>query len=657
MLSSPAESKGDSSKENRGAVFFLPQRSGLCRSNHSSSSACYSLDEGGNARNGMISTNQLTLRNLGFTDDGEGGFESPSTTQSGNGNNGRKRHQSGAAPSAAAEQEEVVAASPSPEEMKQAALDASYILAGIAGMKLPPPKKQVAEVEEKEEKEDEAAEAVESGQKPTCNHPWPEWVEFLEDIQGKGFFEGSEQWVDEGKALLESYSAVRHAICAFGRERPDIFRSLKRKDLRVLANYGCPDLERKACNASKRLRAHFDIPEGEVCQNCRLKMSCPRAFLAPPSKVAVKTLDVVRIITGFATNVLPNTDSFTSYPKELENSVCRLLREILTFNELPRDPAFHEEAPVERSSLESGQARKNKYKNNHSFAAAQKPGDWVCPNCDFMNFNRNSRCRECQVFRPRQEQEVLLGDWECLKCRYLNFSRNRYCRECKTERPTKSKWTGGERLPDDQIPEKSQGKSGHSCESGQKMLKGRLRYEHFEGPGKDGTDSSEEEDSIASNFGPSTTQRRHYGKGVLSAGYKQVHDTLKILTEPRGNNTWRLNSTKQNVSVEKFPEKEYEASEEDESFSKEGILFSSGVPHVESDIDLSDEEDRALLQCPSKIPNSRVSKALFRWSEDEETQDTHLPHSKKWTKKMGLKAPSGISKPFKPLKCKAARKS
>ena len=41
-------------------------------------------------------------------------------------------------------------------------------------------------------------------------------------------------------------------------------RSLKRKDLRVLANCSCPDLERKTSNASKRLRDHFNIPEGEV---------------------------------------------------------------------------------------------------------------------------------------------------------------------------------------------------------------------------------------------------------------------------------------------------------------------------------------------------------------------------------------------------------
>ena len=45
-------------------------------------------------------------------------------------------------------------------------------------------------------------------------------------------------------------------------------RSLKRKDLRTLANCSCPDLERKTSNASKRLRDHFNIAEGEVNTHC-----------------------------------------------------------------------------------------------------------------------------------------------------------------------------------------------------------------------------------------------------------------------------------------------------------------------------------------------------------------------------------------------------
>lgn len=112
----------------------------------------------------------------------------------------------------------------------------------------------------------------------------------------------------------------------------------------------------------------------QVCQHCSLKMTCSRAFLAPASKLPVNTLDVVRIIMGFATNVWPNADCFTSYPKELETSVCNLLREILTFNGLPRD--LDEAAPTERSSMELVQTNK-KVKKSH--LVDEKPGDWTCP--------------------------------------------------------------------------------------------------------------------------------------------------------------------------------------------------------------------------------------------------------------------------------------
>ncbi|KAH7296965.1 hypothetical protein KP509_26G046600 [Ceratopteris richardii] len=380
---------------------------------------------------------------------------------------------------------------PSAAEMKQAALEASYILAGIAGMQLPKRKKlvvseaahrnsrgkeqhqwgvleqQEADVTEEEEEDEIEKEEQDSAIKPetttssspglsnppqllVLNHPWPEWIEFLTDLHEKGYFEGCSEEVDEGKHLFQTYSAVKHATHAFGRTHAETFNCLNRKDLRVLANFGCPDVERKASNASKRLRAHFRIPEGDVCKQCRFKMTCPRAFLAPEANLRTNTLDITRIITAFATNVWADADSPISYPAEVGTSVCNLLKEFLTFKVLPIKLA-EDNVTTERTSLlepEKG-ARK---KVISSSPVEMKDGDWVCPNCEYLNFNRNRRCKECNVFRPQQMQNAYIGDWHCPECRYLNFSKNRYCRSCNVERPTKMKWMGGERLPDDECP-------------------------------------------------------------------------------------------------------------------------------------------------------------------------------------------------------------
>ena len=63
-----------------------------------------------------------------------------------------------------------------------------------------------------------------SSSTPKFSHPWPEWMEFLEELHARGSFKGTEDFVEDGKHLFDSYTAVRHAACVFARERTDIFR-------------------------------------------------------------------------------------------------------------------------------------------------------------------------------------------------------------------------------------------------------------------------------------------------------------------------------------------------------------------------------------------------------------------------------------------------
>ena len=46
---------------------------------------------------------------------------------------------------------------------------------------------------------------------------------------------------------------------------PFAVKFLSRKDIKVIAESGCPSVDRKVINSGKRLRAHVGIDEGNVC--------------------------------------------------------------------------------------------------------------------------------------------------------------------------------------------------------------------------------------------------------------------------------------------------------------------------------------------------------------------------------------------------------
>ncbi|CAK0807953.1 unnamed protein product [Prorocentrum cordatum] len=63
-----------------------------------------------------------------------------------------------------------------------------------------------------------------------------------------------------------------------------------------------------------------------------------------------------------------------------------------------------------------------------------KPGDWICPGCNDLQFARNPVCRQCRTPRPAgaggQNTFGEAGDWICSVCGDLQFRRNTECRKC-----------------------------------------------------------------------------------------------------------------------------------------------------------------------------------------------------------------------------------
>lgn len=64
-----------------------------------------------------------------------------------------------------------------------------------------------------------------------------------------------------------------------------------------------------------------------------------------------------------------------------------------------------------------------------------KPGDWICPGCNDLQFARNPHCRQCRTARPGGPITPGYGepgDWLCGTCGDLQFRRNPSCRKCGT---------------------------------------------------------------------------------------------------------------------------------------------------------------------------------------------------------------------------------
>ncbi|CAO3625443.1 unnamed protein product [Cunninghamella blakesleeana] len=65
-----------------------------------------------------------------------------------------------------------------------------------------------------------------------------------------------------------------------------------------------------------------------------------------------------------------------------------------------------------------------------------RPGDWVCPYCQFHNHSFRNTCGECT--KPIQVNQVRLGEWICPSCHYYNYTHVLSCKNCTELKPSPS---------------------------------------------------------------------------------------------------------------------------------------------------------------------------------------------------------------------------
>jgi len=148
-------------------------------------------------------------------------------------------------------------------------------------------------------------------------HPWPEWVQFLEHLNERGYlskalnFQGGP--IDlQGLSTEKIYAFIKFAAITFAKDHVEISK-LSGSDLRKVALYCVPSAENKVVLAAKRLRSFYSTED----------------IVSLPSNEATSRLeleDAVRLLCAYGLNA---DKSELPIPDDVKQSVVNLLKELV----------------------------------------------------------------------------------------------------------------------------------------------------------------------------------------------------------------------------------------------------------------------------------------------------------------------------------------
>ncbi|CAA6656988.1 unnamed protein product [Spirodela intermedia] len=244
---------------------------------------------------------------------------------------------------------------------------------------------------------------------------WPEWRKMVERVTVGGYVgrqgppaspEDDEDSFSICGEIPEEFTKAARACLLFARERPDLLRSLPRRDVEVLVENGSPFLFKNGVNSVRRMKQFID-------GNGSNALGAGQAL----------TVDVMRYLLSYAydSHHRAGAGGEDRNPRELAEASARsLLLELAEINgdvqEAGQTTLRYEPSPDPRGER-----------------VEMKRGDWISPKCSFMNFSRNMYCLHCREDRPRRQ---LTGrEWECPQCEFFNHGRNVSCLRCDHKRP------------------------------------------------------------------------------------------------------------------------------------------------------------------------------------------------------------------------------
>ncbi|KAL5220490.1 hypothetical protein ABZP36_025203 [Zizania latifolia] len=251
-----------------------------------------------------------------------------------------------------------------------------------------------------------------SASSPSHAH-FPEWSCLADRLAAAGYAARAPSPADElafepGCSLSCDTETAVSSFLAFARDRPNLLRSLPRKDVEVLVANAAPALFKDGEASVLRLRQYLAGDENSVFQSGR-----------------AETVDIVRYLLSYAYS---SQDNY-SEDKELTDSAVRnILAELANFSGLPQTSSY-----VESTLGQDILDRQERFSRPTGQNIEMKRGDWICTRCKFMNFARNVRCLECNEHRPKKM--LAGGEWECPQCEFYNYGRNMSCLRCECKRP------------------------------------------------------------------------------------------------------------------------------------------------------------------------------------------------------------------------------
>nr|CAD1832642.1 unnamed protein product [Ananas comosus var. bracteatus] len=189
--------------------------------------------------------------------------------------------------------------------------------------------------------------------------------------------------------------------------------SLPTQDIQAVVECGCPNLFRKVVNSAKGCE-HF----------CNL-------------------MKLMYVVLAIYEDPVSLSGEY-SVKANVQESARKLLTELIKLSDTAIDPSLPKPAVGDwlcpncnflnfARNLRCLECKENGPKRVDFGNAEMKLGDWTCPECQFMNFARNKKCFRC--LEPRPKRPLNPGEWECPSCDYLNFRRNKVCLKCNCNRP------------------------------------------------------------------------------------------------------------------------------------------------------------------------------------------------------------------------------
>ncbi|KAF8751258.1 hypothetical protein HU200_012134 [Digitaria exilis] len=248
---------------------------------------------------------------------------------------------------------------------------------------------------------------------PPPRAPFPEWSRLVDRLAAAGYSARAPSPADElavapGCDLSDGAEAAVSTCLAFARDRPDLLRSLPRKDVEVLVANAAPVLFKDGEASVQRLRRYLAGEETDVILSER-----------------AGTVDIIRYLLSYTYSC---SESYSEGKELIDSAVRNIMAELVSFTGLSQSSSFAESNP-KQSSL----SQHERFSRPQGQNIEMKRGDWICTRCSFMNFARNVRCLECNEQRPKKL--LTGGEWECPQCDFYNYGRNMSCLKCDCKRP------------------------------------------------------------------------------------------------------------------------------------------------------------------------------------------------------------------------------